>query len=269
MSNTQEEVSTFSRIDGPIKHWNELQQSLLFAELAKISYFDPDKASEKSKEIGFTKVDFIENNGAQVYLFSTNDELVIAFRGTEVSQWNDVKADLRVWPVISETIGRVHRGFKQEVDDLWPLIENRLLNNTKQLWICGHSLGAAMATICASRCLFSNVQSDNLTLFTYGSPRVGSKKYITHSNVIDKRWVNNNDIVTRVPPVWLGYRHIGDEIYLNAYGKVRKMSGYQRIKDRMRGFIGGLKQGRVDHFSDHSINGYIKHIHQAHLESIA
>ena len=51
--------------------------------------------------------------------------------------------------VIAETAGRVHRGFKREVDDLWPRLEQALVNNTRPLWFAGHSLGGAMATICA------------------------------------------------------------------------------------------------------------------------
>ena len=54
--------------------------------------------------------------------------------------------------VLAETAGRVHRGFKREVDDLWPRLEKALKNNTLPLWFAGHSLGGAMATICASRC---------------------------------------------------------------------------------------------------------------------
>jgi hypothetical protein len=54
---------------------------------------------------------------------------------------------------------------------------------------------------------------------------------------------------------------------LNAYGKVRKVTKYQRLKDRYRGFIMGIKQGKIDHFSDHAITLYIQYIHQALLES--
>ena len=57
------------------------------------------------------------------------------------------------------------------------------------------------------------------------------------------RWVNNNDIVARVPPAWLGYRHKGEEIYLNAFGQIRQLTTWQRIKDRWRGFVRGLKRG--------------------------
>jgi triacylglycerol lipase len=75
--------------------------------------------------------------------------------------------------------------------------------------------------------------------------------------------VNNNDIVPRVPPSWLGYRHKGQEIYLNAYGKIRRITGWQRLKDRWRGMVRGLREGQVDFFADHSIGEYIRHIRAA------
>ena len=43
-------------------------------------------------------------------------------------------------------------GFKLELRKLWSSIEGVLQRNkTKKLWITGHSLGGAMATLCASR----------------------------------------------------------------------------------------------------------------------
>jgi len=61
---------------------------------------------------------------------------------------------------LAETVGRVHGGFKQEVDDLWPDIERHLADNTPALWFAGHSLGGAMATICAGRCKISKIPSN-------------------------------------------------------------------------------------------------------------
>jgi triacylglycerol lipase len=77
------------------------------------------------------------------------------------------------------------------------------------------------------------------------------------------RWVNNNDIVTRVPPAWLGYRHKGQEVYLNAHGKIRRLTHWQRMKDRWRGLLKGLRNGRFDPFNDHSIIEYVAHIRAA------
>ena len=77
------------------------------------------------------------------------------------------------------------------------------------------------------------------------------------------RWVNNNDIVPRLPPAWLGYRHKGQEIYLNAYGQIRRLTSWQRVKDRCRGILGGLREGSIDFFADHSIEHYVEYIRRA------
>ena len=63
--------------------------------------------------------------------------------------------------------------------------------------------------------------------------------------------------------LWMGYRHTGTQMYLNAYGKLRKLTGPQRAKDRWRGFWMGVKKGKVDHFADHSMDEYIRHIDNA------
>jgi triacylglycerol lipase len=80
--------------------------------------------------------------------------------GTEPNEWNDIKADVNAWTVLAESVGRVHRGFKEEVDTLWPLMEAALAENNKTTWFTGHSLGAAMAAICAGRCMLSKIESN-------------------------------------------------------------------------------------------------------------
>ncbi len=258
---------TVSETGGPISLWGILRKSLLFAEISMIAYFDEKRVVPEAESMGFHHIDFVDLDGAQAYIFSNDIDIVIACRGTETNDFNDIKADLKVLPILAETIGRVHRGFKKEVDDLWPAIEKKIIHSEKKLWFCGHSLGGAMATICAGRCMLSHIKSNPIGLFTYGSPRVGTKKYVNHCVVNHTRWINNNDIVTRVPPMWMGYRHVGEEKYLNAYGKIRKMSGFQRVKDRIRGFFIGLGQGRIDHFSDHRITIYVEYIKEALEES--
>ena len=58
----------------------------------------------------------------------------------------------------------------------------------------------------------------------------------------------------------MGYVHHGTEHYLNAYGKERKLTAWQRAKDRWRGMWMGIKKGKIDNFGDHSMTEYIKHI---------
>ena len=70
--------------------------------------------------------------------------------------------------------GNVHRGFKAALLEVWTDLENYVSNLQKdnlKIWITGHSLGAALATLAADR--YGNVQG----LYTYGSPRVGDQDF--------------------------------------------------------------------------------------------
>ena len=58
----------------------------------------------------------------------------------------------------------------------------------------------------------------------------------------------------------MGYKHHGEEHYLNTWGNVRTSTGWQRFKDRMRGMWRGIKQGKIDNFSDHSIGLYVEYL---------
>jgi len=239
------------------------ERSLLFAKLSSIAYMDQKAAKKEARGLGFTTVEFYNRDGAQAYRFQNADDMVIACRGTQPSEFNDIKADLKATPVLAETVSRVHRGFKQEVDDLWPMVLEditRTVNKDNKLWFCGHSLGAAMATVMASRCFYEKSIRDPQELYTYGSPRVGWPGYVKYLGVKHHRWVNNNDIVCRVPLWIMGYRHDGEEHYMNAYGNVRKMTGWQRFKDRMRGIWMGIKQGKIDNFNDHNMSLYIANL---------
>jgi triacylglycerol lipase len=255
-----------SKLNGPIESLSMLRRSLLFAEMSNFAYQTRAEAGQLAYKIGFPEIRYYDRDGAQAYIFANDTDAVVVCRGTEPDDHNDLKADLKLGLVVAETVGRVHRGFKQEVDDLWPRLEQALVNNTRTLWFTGHSLGAAMAAVCAGRCKLSYIRSNPRALYTFGSPRIGNRRYVNYVQLEAFRWVNNNDIVTRLPPRILGYRHKGQEVYLNAYGQIRRLTSWQRIKDRWRGFVKSLREGRIDHLADHSILRYIECIRQAVAE---
>jgi triacylglycerol lipase len=77
------------------------------------------------------------------------------------------------------------------------------------------------------------------------------------------RWVNNNDIVTHMPPTWLRYRHTGIPMYIDRNGEIRPLNAKRRADDRWAGFVDGVRRRRFDHFDDHAIKTYVSHLARA------
>ena len=159
--------------------------------------------------------------GAQAFVAHSDDWAVVSFRGTE--EWQDFVADVKIKLVRMEPHeGKVHRGFHEALGSIWPDIE-KVLTDIQQgrgtpvpVWFTGHSLGAAMATLAADR--YEGARA----LYTFGSPRVGNKRFRQGLAVNAYRIVNNNDGVTTLPPgpFWSRYRHVGDLKYLDAEGNL-------------------------------------------------
>ena len=246
-----------SKVSGPITDMTHLERSLLMAEISMMSYMNVKQCNIAAGLIGFSQGKYFDRGGSQAYWFQSDHDSVVVFRGTEANDWNDIKADANAIAALAETVGKVHSGFKGEVDEIWPLIEKELEGNTKPLWFCGHSLGGAMATICGGRCVLSYLKMEPAGVYTFGSPRIGCRRYVNHVPLTHYRWVNNNDIVTRVPPVVLGYRHSGTEQYLDRHGKLRDLKGWRKTGDKLKGFLKELMKFRIDHLGDHGIDDYI------------
>ena len=227
--------------------------SWFFAECSALAYHDGTKAKKELKNMGFNNYKFLDNDGAQCHIFHDTANLVIAFRGTEPTQLSDVKADLLAIKRKSKTEGHVHMGFKVELRKLWNDIQGLIdKKRNHNLWITGHSLGGAMATLCASR-----LEEREPKLFTYGSPRVGGKEFCANCEIEHYRFTNNNDIVPSIPFWIMGFRHHGDQKYLNYHGNIRKLTPWQKVKDSMRGRWKALKKFQLfDGMYDHSVTGY-------------
>jgi len=236
-------------LDWTNKHWC----SYFFAEISALAYHDGTRAKRELKQIGFNNYKFLENDGAQCHIFNDSENLVIAFRGTEPNEFSDVKADLLAFKRKAKTEGKVHLGFKIELRKLWSDISALIEKKKKlQLWICGHSLGGAMATLCASR-----LEDRSPMLYTYGSPKVGGREFVDGCEIKHYRFCNNNDIVPSVPLWLMGYRHHGKLQYINYYGNVRKLTVWQKFKDSIRGRWKALRKFQLfDGIYDHNIADY-------------
>ena len=243
-----------------------------FAECSRLAYKNEQTAKKEFGKIGFNTYSFYDTEGAQCHIAKNSDAIIIAFRGTEPKQFSDIKADLMAWKKRSRSVGQVHAGFKGEVDKLWADIRVSLGRKAgRHIYVCGHSLGGAMATICASRLKSETKKGRVEGLYTYGSPKVGGKKFVWNLDVIElehHRFVNNNDIVTKVPFALMMYRHCGELCYINYHGNTRKMTTWQRIKDQFRGIMRAWQKGEpFDGARDHSISAYEKKLENVCLQS--
>lgn len=224
------------------------------AKLAANAYLDGKDAKPIMKELGFTGHKFWDIDGAQCHAVWNKEMYVLCFRGTQPEEISDVLADLNAIPRGAMTHGWVHSGFRGELDKLWDKVveHHGKGHKNKKFYITGHSLGAAMATLATSRFEeFTTVEQ----LTTFGSPRVGTRKFVNNISTPHYRFVNNNDIVTKVPLWIMGYKHHGVLQYINFYGNIRKLTPWQMIKDKWRGY----KSGLLDGAKDHGMGNYVKH----------
>ena len=157
----------------------QMERALIAAKLSAHAYKTEAQAKAATKKMGFPWCKLISKDGAECLVVKDRNDLWFAFRGTEPSKLNDVTADLKLMKNAAVAGGKVHSGFQQEVNDLWmdvlaEIEHNQQLKVQKDIYMTGHSLGAAMATIAATR-------HSPIELFTFGSPRVGGPKLIKKS----------------------------------------------------------------------------------------
>ena len=209
--------------------------------------------------------EFSSVDGSDVAVCWDTSRVIIVCRGTQATSWNDIKADLKSYKTKFRDICWTHDGFKDEVEknlDWVVKVATKNKMNTKIVSVCGHSLGGAMAHLFAL--YISDVLSNTVKLYTYGSPRVGGWSFnkVWNDNKIEAyRFRNNNDVVPGVPFAIMGYKHVGELCYINHYGNIRKMTYWQRLKDKLRGRWRALQKGQpFDGVFDHSITLYSKKI---------
>ena len=229
------------------------------AKCSEAAYLNGKEAKPLFKNLGFKGHKYFDKNGAQAHAVYDKEWFVLAFRGTEVKSWSDIKADLNVDSVNAKySYGKVHKGFEKEVDKLWSHIRDYVLKQCKdrKLIITGHSLGASMATIVAARLKTAGWNVNGL--YTYGSPRVGNESFKKSLDITHYRFVNNSDDVTKMPFYHWGYRHHGELRYINSKGTVELGTNvWKRTLDRLKGRWSGFKnKDYFDGLSDHSITGY-------------
>jgi pimeloyl-ACP methyl ester carboxylesterase len=194
------------------------------AEMSALAYRGPEMVGKQLRRWDFSLVSEIldpatDTNG---FIASRDKVLVVAFRGT--SGFRDFVTDVDIRRVRPEwAAGGVHSGFENALDGVWSQLISRLgppAAQHKDIWLTGHSLGAALAQLAALRLSRAGYRVHRV--YTFGTPRIGDKDFVAD---YDRRLseqsfphVNWRDVVTRVPPAALGFRAA-------ASAKTRKFTG--------------------------------------------
>ena len=186
-----------------------LDIAVLLAEASAAAYSQLT-ASKWAVQNDFGGANPINQGNIQGFWCVKEDVALLAFRGTSnPGQWI---RDARILPT-SHPWGWVHRGFGKGIDaieeDFQEFVETVKQQSGRKVWVTGHSLGGALAVIAAA-----NLKIGQITpmVYTYGQPRAGFDKFAENFNQALPgrlyRFINQSDIVARVPPDPF-YRHTG------------------------------------------------------------
>jgi hypothetical protein len=283
------------------------QRSLLMAKAAYLAYQDKQFVAEvigrwgaalkKCPNSEFIRHDFryFNNRGrdTQAYIVRTDQFMLLAFRGSQQPKdWlTNLATQLCSFTIQKDGVasassykGRVHTGFFLA----WAIIEPAVLAQIASwrknfadsgkllppIYITGHSLGGALATVAAAALAENNIEVAGV--YTFGQPRVGDRTFAKQLSLNTGgkifRFVNNNDMVPHVPPpfsVWNPtrlYGHVGTATYFDGKGLLIATGSYRlgsRLIDAFVGFTKGVFGSGFGQITDHRMEYYISHLDEA------
>ena len=252
----------------PIPHQYDPENAGFLARLSLAAYGE-DAAFDWLAARGFhvTAADAPQTD-TRALIASDGVDCVAAFRGTQ---------DLRNWLTdldcafgelrIDGSNLRVHAGFKKALASVWEEFNVELdrVGRSERFWLTGHSLGGALAMLCA-RCGPAPVAG----VYTFGQPRAGSGGFAAGYDALLRdrtfRIVHAADIVPRVPWWPGGYRHAGHEIFFPSPFPPREGQGegfrfdppwWRKLPLDARALLREARHGKIALLDDHHVAAYV------------
>jgi hypothetical protein len=144
--------SLLTRLRAP---WNSMEARRLPAatdlvRCAATAYETPEQMTKSIPQLGFPAHEVVRNGPAKGVVMIDGTDAVIAFEGTNgLDDIGDWFANIDTSPG-SITEGAVHGGFldhyNRVADQVLKVLDNHAISH---VWVTGHSLGGAMAVLCA------------------------------------------------------------------------------------------------------------------------
>jgi triacylglycerol lipase len=257
------------------------KNALACAKLSWLAYYPKDEIRAVLKSWNFTKFRFFDLGVTQAFIVADAEKTILTFRGTDtLKDWlGNFDIDLVGGPMG----GKVHEGFSRSLSLIWKDIQMtldvlnprpiatkaELVQGTEReikapsLWLTGHSLGGALATLTAAR-LREKDQSVH-GLYTFGSPRVGDRDFQEEFNGDFRskafRFVNRNDAVTRIPMRSMFYSHVGQLFYIDEDDTIHTdPSFWYRFVDGIKVRLSDVADLDLSTIENHKIEYYIRGI---------
>lgn len=223
-------------------------------QLCDVVYKDQKDIDFKS--LGLTSVKWVEDKktDTQAFVAIKGKSLYVVFRGTSSKKDAQNDASIDKVPFINPG-DKVHIGFKSSWDSVKDIIFKNIdkTSGCNKIVVCGHSLGAAVATLCAYN-LSHVYDMIDIECCTIGSPRVGNKTFknnYDNQKIKTLRIVHNNDVVTHSP--FIGYYHVNYMLRIDDEGNIKKfMIDWNRAWNYLKSMVTGKN------IKDHMTNSYIK-----------
>ncbi len=230
-------------------------------ELTKFLGYDFNDSSTKFFALNSRQTE------TQGYVVGDEEKIIIAFRGTkETLDWAaNSKLFQETWTA-TRKIGKVHIGFYQAFTSVCSKMEDYiklLRTNDQPIWVTGHSLGGALATLAAAHIeLQMSNEFETAGGYTFGQPRVGNDDF---ADAFDERLkgrffriMNKNDVVCVIPPKIftqpskiaipkpIRYKHLGTPVFFNDKGEmVYDANWFERVGGRVKGIVGDFAKDFV------------------------
>lgn len=233
-----------------------MKKTKLACILSKIAYKKEFDIYLDVCKLRFIDCYCIEKNNVFCYILKiSSKEIFIVFRGS-----NDIQDWLGNMNI--NIVAGIHEGFREMLNEIFIELSNYIFykfTNKINIYLTGHSMGGALASLCAIRLRkigFKNIQET----YTFGQPNYCNRTFknkIKDLNLKFLNYINNNDIVPTLPKQ---LTVCGEIIYINSKGEIENnLSFVNKYKDKLLGFLKALfKDGKIDYIDDHKIDNYIK-----------
>lgn len=194
----------------------------VFAKMCRIIYKKDERIFEELEKMGFEKsnIKIITSDSHKALIIKSGARQYVVFKGS--SSLDEWAADFLFYPVkMAGKEIRVHAGFYMITAKLWLEMGNLISKDLYTTFI-GHSLGAAIAQLMAIK-TYSAGHLKIREVLAFASPRVGLSDYAEYCERLPfkiTRFQNNMDIVCDLPPTSIGYREVGELVYIDRNGKI-------------------------------------------------